>query len=64
MYICTCVYINITISKLQGNCKPKSTIDTHTNEKKQYKYNTKDSYQTTREQEGKKKDTQKQIKNS
>ena len=26
----------------------KSTIDTHTNKKKQHKYNTKDSHQTTR----------------
>ena len=36
----------------------KSTIDMHTNKKKQSKHNTKDSPQTTRE-EGKKKDQQK-----
>ena len=40
----------------------KSTIDTHTNKKKQSKHNTKDSNQTTRE--GKKKDRQKQIQSS
>ena len=33
----------------------KSTIDTQTNKKNQLKYNTKDSHQTTREQNGRKK---------
>ena len=40
----------------------KSMIETHTNKKKQLKYNTKDSHQNTRE-EGKKKEQQKQIQN-
>ena len=42
----------------------KSTIDTQT-KKNQLKYNTKDSHQTMRrEQEGKKKEQQKQLQNS
>ena len=40
----------------------KSTIDIQANKQKQSKHNT--SHQTTREQEGKKKDQQKQIQNS
>ena len=41
----------------------KSTIDIHTNKKKQPKHNTKDSHQTTREEKGGKKQ-EKQIQNS
>ena len=39
----------------------KYTIDTHTNEKKQSKHNTKDSYQTRREK-WKKKDNENEYK--
>ena len=45
--MCMCIYI--PISKLLIT-NPKSTIDKQTNKKKQSKYNTKDSYQTTREE--------------
>ena len=38
------------MSKLQGNASQQSTIDTHTNKKKQLKYNTKGIHQTTREE--------------
>ena len=41
----------------------KSTIDTHTNKKKQFNYTTKDNYQTTREQ-WKKEAQQKQTPNN
>ena len=39
--------------KFRATSNQKSTIDTHTNKKKQSKDNTKDSYQTTREKEKK-----------
>ena len=56
-YIYIYPYINFRITANQ-----KSTIDTHENKRKQLKYNTKDSYQTSRE--GKKKEQQNQIQNS
>ena len=45
VYMYMCIYI--PISKLQGNCKPK-IYNRYTNKKKQLKYNTKDTHQTTR----------------
>ena len=33
-----------------GTVNPKTTIDTHTQKKKQLKHNTKDDHQTTREE--------------
>ena len=62
----TISYIYRFISKLQSNCKQKSTNDTQTNKKNQLKYNSKDSHQTTRgenKEEGNKKDQQQQQKN-
>ena len=44
----SCIYIYRLTSKLQSNCKPKTTVDTQTNKKNQLKYNTKDSHQTRR----------------
>ena len=58
LYIYRLLYQNFRVTANQ-----KSTIDTHTNKKKQLKYNTKASHQTTRE-EGKKKEQQTQIQNS
>ena len=53
------VYIQTPISKPQGNHKPKKIDNTHTNEKKQFKHNVKDSHQTTREQKKERKKTNK-----
>ena len=58
------IYIQTPISRLQGNCQPKTTVYSQTSKKSQLKYNTKDSHQTTRgetREEGKKKEQQKQI---
>ena len=43
LYIYRLLYQNLRVTANQ-----KSTIDTHTNKKNQLKYNTKDSHQTTR----------------
>ena len=48
------LYQNIMVTTNQ-----KSTIDTHTNKKKQSKHNTKDSHQATREQKKGRKKTNK-----
>ena len=45
IYIHRLLYQNFRVTENQ-----KSTIDTHKNKKKQCKYNTKDSHQTTRDE--------------
>ena len=45
MYIYRLLYQNFRVTASQ-----KSMIDTHTDKKKQFKYNTKDSHQTTKEE--------------
>ena len=45
----TILYINrLLYQNFRITANPKSIIDTHTNKKNQLKYNTKDSHQTTR----------------
>ena len=44
----TISYIQTLISKHWGNCKQKYAIGTHRNKKNQLKYSTKDSHQTAR----------------
>ena len=51
MYMYMCIYIYVKTLLYQNfrvTANQKSTIDTHTNKKKQSNYNTKDTYQSTR----------------
>ena len=62
-----CIYIYIDLYQNFITASQKSTVDPHTNKKKQSRQDTKDSHQTTKEnkrEERKKKRQQKQIKNN
>ena len=49
--VCVCVCVcRLLYQRLMVTANQKSTVDTYTNKKKQSKYSTKDSYQTTKEQ--------------
>ena len=52
------------MSKLQGNCKQKPTMDTHTNKKNQLKYNTKESHQTRRRENKRRREEKRATKTS
>ena len=46
-----------------GSCKPKPTIDTHTQKREESKHNNKDSPQTTREENKRGREQKKKYKN-